>query len=87
MEEAGRATVAAGSAFEALGRILGGSVISPIEGHPAVFGGAVGYLSYDLVRSFESLPSLATDDVGLPTCIWPVSTWSRRSTTSQTNCT
>ncbi|MBS0159728.1 MAG: anthranilate synthase component I family protein [Nitrospira sp.] len=66
VEEAGRATVAAGSAFEALGRILGGSVISPIEGIPPFFGGAVGYLSYDLVRSFESLPSLATDDVGLP---------------------
>ncbi|HNA28280.1 MAG TPA: anthranilate synthase component I family protein, partial [Nitrospira sp.] len=37
-----------------------------IEGIPPFFGGAVGYLSYDLVRSFESLPSLATDDIGLP---------------------
>lgn len=40
--EAGRATVAAGSAFEALGRILSGSMISPIEGIPPFFGGAVG---------------------------------------------
>lgn len=66
IEEAGRVTVTAGSSFEALGRILDGSVISPPKGIPPFFGGAVGYLSYDLVRSFESLPSLATDDIGLP---------------------
>ena len=30
------------------------------------FGGAVGYLSYDLVREFETLPSMAKDDLQLP---------------------
>ncbi len=66
LEEAGRSTVVSGSPFQALGRILGASIIPRLDGIPPFFGGAVGYLSYDLVRSFESLPSLATDDLALP---------------------
>ncbi|WP_250030518.1 anthranilate synthase component I [Paractinoplanes maris] len=33
---------------------------------PPLTGGMVGYLSYDLVRRFERLPSSATDDLALP---------------------
>jgi anthranilate synthase component 1 len=33
---------------------------------PPLTGGMVGYLSYDLVRRFERLPSTTTDDVPLP---------------------
>jgi aminodeoxychorismate synthase component I len=33
---------------------------------PPFIGGAVGYLSYDLVRQFQTLPSIAKPDVGLP---------------------
>jgi anthranilate/para-aminobenzoate synthase component I len=33
---------------------------------PPFFGGAVGYLSYDLVRQFEKLPSTALDDLASP---------------------
>mgnify|MGYP001147283266 CR=1 FL=1 len=33
---------------------------------PYFFGGAVGYLGYDLVRFFEHLPDAADDDLGLP---------------------
>lgn len=33
---------------------------------PPFFGGAVGYLSYDLARQFERLPSLALDDLACP---------------------
>ncbi len=33
---------------------------------PRFFGGAVGYLGYDLVRHFERLPDTASDDMGLP---------------------
>jgi anthranilate synthase component 1 len=36
------------------------------EGLPPLTGGMVGYLSYDLVRRFEKLPSTAIDDVPLP---------------------
>jgi anthranilate synthase component 1 len=35
-------------------------------GLPPLTGGMVGYLSYDLVRRFERLPSIAVDDVPVP---------------------
>ncbi|MEV6493942.1 anthranilate synthase component I, partial [Actinoplanes sp. NPDC051633] len=35
-------------------------------GLPPLTGGMVGYLSYDLVRRFERLPSIAEDDLSLP---------------------
>ncbi|MGQ9849999.1 MAG: anthranilate synthase component I [Aggregatilineaceae bacterium] len=38
----------------------------PVEGLPRFVGGAVGYLSYDVVRYFERLPATATDDLGVP---------------------
>ncbi|GAA0803834.1 anthranilate synthase component I [Spirilliplanes yamanashiensis] len=39
---------------------------APEEGLPPLTGGMVGYLSYDLVRRFERLPSIAADDLALP---------------------
>ncbi|RBW67672.1 aminodeoxychorismate synthase, component I [Bacillus taeanensis] len=36
------------------------------EGLPDFQGGAVGYISYDLVRSIETLPELAEDDLAMP---------------------
>jgi len=35
---------------------------------PRFCGGAVGYISYDMVRFFERLPELAEDDLQLPDC-------------------
>src|SRR3954469_9861725 len=35
-------------------------------GLPRFFGGAVGWLGYDIARSFERLPSTKPDDLGLP---------------------
>ena len=55
-----------GSGLQALQHTLDESLIAKPEGLPPFYGGAVGYLSYDLVRSFESLPSLAADDLHLP---------------------
>ncbi|MDH3974510.1 MAG: anthranilate synthase component I [Deltaproteobacteria bacterium] len=37
-----------------------------LPGLPRFFGGAVGYLGYDMVRFFEKLPELTEDDLGLP---------------------
>ena len=37
-----------------------------IEGLPRLIGGAVGYLNYDIVRYFESLPDTAKKDLDLP---------------------
>lgn len=33
---------------------------------PSFFGGAVGYISYDVVRSFEKLPDIKPDNLGAP---------------------
>jgi len=33
---------------------------------PRFFGGAVGFLAYDVVRCFEKIPETATDDLGVP---------------------
>ncbi|MCY4539426.1 MAG: anthranilate synthase component I [Chloroflexi bacterium] len=39
----------------------------PLEGLPRLVGGAVGYMSYDIVRYFEDLPATASDDLKAPT--------------------
>ena len=38
----------------------------PVAGLPRFAGGLVGYLGYDLVRTFEQLPEIARDDLGHP---------------------
>ena len=55
-----------GSVFDAFQQAFADSTIPLPAGLPPFFGGAVGYLSYDLARSFESLPTLAADDLGHP---------------------
>ncbi|MFQ6672924.1 MAG: anthranilate synthase component I family protein, partial [Candidatus Tectimicrobiota bacterium] len=41
-----------------------------IEGLPRFFGGAVGYVSYDMVRFFEDLPDETDDDLDLPDMVF-----------------
>jgi anthranilate synthase component 1 len=38
----------------------------PSKGLPRFYGGAVGYISYDFVRSLEEIPDKNPDDIGLP---------------------
>jgi len=38
----------------------------PVEGLPRFFGGLVGYLSYEIVRFIENLPTFKPDDIGMP---------------------
>ncbi|HSQ92019.1 MAG TPA: anthranilate synthase component I family protein [Nitrospiraceae bacterium] len=52
--------------FGSLCRLFAAPQIEPPPGLPHFLGGAVGYLSYDLVREFETLPSMAKDDLQLP---------------------
>jgi anthranilate/para-aminobenzoate synthase component I len=52
--------------FESLCRLFVCPQIEPPPGLPPFWGGAVGYFSYDLVRKFETLPSIAKDDLLLP---------------------
>ncbi|MEA3487470.1 MAG: chorismate-binding protein, partial [Thermodesulfobacteriota bacterium] len=43
-----------------------------VEGLPRFFGGAVGFLSYDMVRYFEKLPSETTDDLNADDAVFLV---------------
>lgn len=40
------------------------------EGLPSFYGGAVGYLSYDIVRHFENVPGTSDDDLDLPEMVF-----------------
>ncbi len=42
------------------------------EGLPRFAGGAVGFVGYDMVRSFEKLPSLTEDDLDVPDALFVV---------------
>ncbi|HEX7050213.1 MAG TPA: anthranilate synthase component I [Longimicrobiales bacterium] len=52
--------------LDALDRRLRSRTPVAVPGLPRFFGGAVGYLAYDVVRSIERLPSPPPDTLGLP---------------------
>src|SRR5919108_1417375 len=52
--------------LEALKQLLSDYHPVAVEGLPRFFGGAVGYLSYDMVRFFEQLPDQTVDDLDVP---------------------
>ena len=55
-----------GDPLSALFGLLGPCLVPRSDSLPPFVGGAVGYLSYDVVRHYESLPSLARRDLSLP---------------------
>jgi aminodeoxychorismate synthase component I len=57
---------AGASPFQHLAHLVSHQRIVRPSDVPPFFGGAVGYLSYDLARQFEKLPSLACDDLATP---------------------
>ncbi|HEY9899404.1 MAG TPA: aminodeoxychorismate synthase component I [Pantanalinema sp.] len=58
-----------GHPLDALQELLTRWRLPACEGAPPFWGGAVGYLSYDLGWQLERLPRLAPDDLGLPEMI------------------
>jgi anthranilate synthase component 1 len=50
--------------------ILAQRQVVKVPGLPRFFGGAVGYISYDMVRHFEKLPECSLDELGLPECVF-----------------
>jgi len=52
--------------FELVRQVIGVPGIERTPRLPPFFGGAVGYFSYDFIRRFEMLPSLALDDLPTP---------------------
>src|SRR6185437_11332657 len=57
--------VVAGSLFELARAEVQRRRIAPLPDMPPFLAGAVGYLGYDMVRSFEHLPTSARNDLGL----------------------
>jgi anthranilate synthase component 1 len=49
-----------------LDEVLAGMRTAILPGLPSLAGGAIGFVSYDMARRFERLPSAARDDLGLP---------------------
>jgi anthranilate synthase component 1 len=58
--------VRSGDPLNLISDILDRSPIERAPNLPPFFGGAVGYLSYDVVSSFERIPLLKDDELGLP---------------------
>jgi len=59
-----------GNPLTALRRLLADFQPVAVPGLPRFQGGAVGYLSYDMVRHMERIPATATDDLGLPDAVF-----------------
>jgi anthranilate synthase component 1 len=55
-----------GDIFDELKKALGGHTPARLAGLPPFTAGAVGFFAYDVVRQIEKLPSLATDELGVP---------------------
>jgi len=59
--------------LEALKKVMADYRPVEVEGLPRFFGGAVGYLSYDIVRSFESLPDYQRGSLHFPDLYFMIS--------------
>jgi anthranilate synthase component I len=57
-----------GNPFRIVQAMLSRYRSAPVEGLPRLSGGAVGFFSYDMVRSVEKLPDPPLDDLYLPDC-------------------
>jgi len=51
-------------------RLLNGAKAPKVPGLPLFYGGAVGFVSYDMVRGFEKLPALRPDALGVPDSVF-----------------
>jgi anthranilate synthase component 1 len=58
--------------LQALQGFLGNFRAAPHDSLPRFFGGAVGYTSYDVVRSFEKIPELLPPDLALYDCYFMI---------------
>lgn len=56
--------------FDVLARITGGMREIEVPGLPRLTAGAVGFMSYDVIRLIERLPDAPPDDLDLPDAVW-----------------
>jgi len=57
------------SPLDELRVLLAGFKVVAVPGLPRFCGGLVGYLGYDMVRFFETIPDKNTDDLNAPDCV------------------
>ena len=75
LEEKGRVSTREhhGDPLGAMRKLLGRYQPVATPGLPRFFGGAVGYLGYDMVRYFEKLPDAPPDDLNLDEAVFVIS--------------
>ncbi len=59
-----------GDPLRHLRELLNGCKPAPVSGLPRFYGGAVGYLGYDMVRYFEKLPAGTRDELKAPDAVF-----------------
>lgn len=57
---------AQGNPLQAIQNLLSEYRVVPVEGLPRFSGGLVGFFGYDMVRTFEKIPSTAVDEMKVP---------------------
>ncbi|MBI4667267.1 MAG: anthranilate synthase component I [Nitrospinae bacterium] len=63
---------AEGDPLDELRRLMARYKPVRVPGLPRFYGGAVGFLTYDVVRFFEKMPQTAVDDLGTPDALFAV---------------
>jgi len=63
--EGGAVKTEKGDPIETLKRLVSGFNAAHVQGAPRFFGGAIGYIGYDMVRRIEKLPDSSPKDLGL----------------------
>ncbi|MFQ5735921.1 MAG: anthranilate synthase component I [Thermodesulfobacteriota bacterium] len=62
----GRTEVREGNPIEILEELMSGFRAAEVPGAPRFYGGAIGYMGYDIIRHIERLPDSAQDDLDMP---------------------
>jgi len=69
LEKEGHKEKLTGDPFAVIEKVLSDFRSPELEGMPRFYGGAVGYMGYDMVRHLERLPDLGHADTGVTDCI------------------
>lgn len=65
----GEVQSADGPPLDVLEELMRDYKVPPVKELPRFFGGAVGFVAYDAVRSLERLPGDPADEMGIPDCL------------------
>ncbi|MEK7773148.1 MAG: chorismate-binding protein, partial [Deltaproteobacteria bacterium] len=63
--EGSKKTVEEGDPLKVLERLMAGYNPASVEGAPRFFGGAIGYIGYDVIRHIEKLPDVSEKDLDI----------------------